>query len=92
MLHPSANHPRDALVHSFLGADKNFLQALLRLRHSLEASGNLALDPDGAGAGALAEGFAAVGAADDDANHPIERLDLADRLLAFLRGGLMASA
>ena len=51
------------------GADVNFLQALLRLHRGFDPSRDLALNLDGAGAAIVTEGFAAVGAADDDADH-----------------------
>ena len=75
-----------------LGLDVDFLEAFGGLGDGFEAAGELALDFEGAGCGALGEGFSAVGAADDDGGDAIEGLDAADHGAAFLGGGLVAAA
>ena len=82
----------DRLCRAWLGADEELLEALLGLHGGLDPSGDLSLDFDGAGGAASAERFAAVGSADDQADHAIEGFDSFDDRLALLGGGLVASA
>jgi hypothetical protein len=83
---------RDAILRAGFRADENFLHSFLSLRHSLESAGNLTLDAHRSCGAAAAEGFSAVGTADDHTTHAIQRLDPFHHGLAFLRSRLVASA